>query len=70
MTPPLRYVTAEAFEKAAGIYIFTKNFRKAEPLMDKITTPKLHSQVPVARVMLSLCGLNVSDQCNTIVTPL
>jgi hypothetical protein len=38
-------VTAEAFEKAAGIYIFTKNFRKAEPLMDKITTPKLHSQV-------------------------
>ena len=33
---------AGAFEKAAEIHINTKNFAQAAPLMNSITTPKLH----------------------------
>ena len=43
------YVSAEHYERAAAIYIMTKNFRKAEPLMDRITTPKLHGQFGKAK---------------------
>mmetsp|Transcript_4919 Transcript_4919/g.9502 ORF Transcript_4919/g.9502 Transcript_4919/m.9502 type:complete len:1390 (-) Transcript_4919:208-4377(-) len=43
------YVEAECFEKAAAIFIMTKNFRKATPLMDRITTPKLHAQYAKAK---------------------
>ena len=43
------YVKAESYEKAAAIYILTKNFNKAGPLMDRITTPKLHAQYAKAK---------------------
>jgi WD repeat-containing protein 19 len=43
------FVKAECYEKAAAIFILTKNFRKAAPLMDKITTPKLHAQYGKAK---------------------
>jgi len=37
------YVEAKAYEKAAYIYISSKYFSQAEPLMEHITTPKLHA---------------------------
>ncbi len=37
------YVRAECYEKGAGIFIRIKDFHNATPLMDKITTPKLHA---------------------------
>lgn len=43
------YFRAECYEKAAAIYILTKNFQKAAPLMEKITTPKLHAQYAKAK---------------------
>ena len=36
------YETAGAYEKAAEIHITTKNFAQAAPLMNSISTPKLH----------------------------
>ena len=36
------YEQASAFEKAAEIYINQKNFAQAAPLMNSISTPKLH----------------------------
>lgn len=36
------YEAAGAYEKAAEIHINTKNFAQAAPLMNSITTPKLH----------------------------
>ena len=36
------YVKAEAFEKAAAIYIRLKDFHSVSPIMRHITTPKLH----------------------------
>merc|ERR1712157_314210 len=43
------YVKAEEFEKAASIYIRDKKFDQAQPLMTKITTPKLHIEYAHAK---------------------
>merc|ERR1712137_1521786 len=43
------YVKAEEFEKAASIYIMDKKFDSAQPLMAKITTPKLHIEYAHAK---------------------
>lgn len=43
------YVQAEQYEKAASIYNMTMNFAKSGPLMDKITTPKIHLQYAKAK---------------------
>ena len=43
------YARAEQFEKACGLYLTTKNFAKAAPLMQRITTPKLHAQYGKAK---------------------
>jgi WD repeat-containing protein 19 len=43
------YVRAEQYEKGVSIYILTRNFRLAAPLMDRITTPKLHHQYAKAK---------------------
>lgn len=43
------YVQAECYEKAAAIYNQLKNWRKAGPLMDRITVPKLHLQYAKAK---------------------
>ena len=40
----LLYEKGELYEKAASIYIQTKKFEDAEPLMKNITAPKLHNQ--------------------------
>jgi len=45
----LLYVKAEEFEKAASIYISDKKFDMAQPLMAKITTPKLHIEYAHAK---------------------
>lgn len=37
------YEKGGQFEKAASMYIQIKSFAQAQPLMAKITTPKLHS---------------------------
>jgi len=43
------YVKAEQYERAASIYNQTLNFAKAAPLMDKISTPKIHLQYAKAK---------------------
>lgn len=43
------YVQAEQYERAAMIYCQTKSFHKAAPLMDRITTPKIHQQYAKAK---------------------
>ncbi|SPQ94469.1 unnamed protein product (mitochondrion) [Plasmodiophora brassicae] len=43
------YVESGALERAAAIYIATKNYGAAAPLMAKITTPKLHAQYAKAK---------------------
>jgi WD repeat-containing protein 19 len=43
------YIRAEEFEKAASIYISDKKFDAAQPLMAKITTPKLHIEYAHAK---------------------
>ena len=43
------YERGGALEKAAGIYIQTKDFDSATPLMDRIKTAKLHSQYAKAK---------------------
>jgi WD repeat-containing protein 19 len=43
------YVQAEQYERAASIYNQTLNFAKAAPLMDKISTPKIHLQYAKAK---------------------
>jgi WD repeat-containing protein 19 len=44
------YEKGQKYEKAAAIYIDPlKDFKKAAPLMDKIYTPKLHSQYAKAK---------------------
>ena len=45
----LLFERGQEFEKAASIYIATKNFRKAEPLMEKISSTKLHAQFAKAK---------------------
>src|SRR5690242_9078759 len=37
------YVRCQAFEKAVSIYIYTKNYKEAGPLMKLVSTPKLHA---------------------------
>jgi WD repeat-containing protein 19 len=43
------YVVAEQYERAASIYNQTMQFAKSAPLMDKITTPKIHLQYAKAK---------------------
>lgn len=43
------YVASDCFEKAASIYNQTLQFAKSAPLMDKITTPKIHLQYAKAK---------------------
>ena len=43
------YVLAEQFERAASLYNQTLNFAKSGPLMDRITTPKIHLQYAKAK---------------------
>jgi len=43
------YVVAEQFERAASIYNQTLQFNKSAPLMDRITTPKIHLQYAKAK---------------------
>ena len=43
------YAKAEHYEKAAAIYNNLKNWRKAAPLMERITVPKLHLQYAKAK---------------------
>jgi WD repeat-containing protein 19 len=43
------YEKGGQFEKAASIYISTKNFNLAKPIMDKVSTPKLHLQYARAK---------------------
>lgn len=45
------YIKAECFDEAATILIKSKNFTAVTPLMEKITTPKLHSQYAKAKEM-------------------
>jgi len=43
------YERGHLYEKAASIYIMTKSFSMAQPLMAKISTPKLHTQYARAK---------------------
>merc|ERR1719197_1487164 len=43
------YEKAGAYDRAASLYILDLNFDAAEPLMAKITTPKLHMQYAKAK---------------------
>lgn len=43
------YIEADAPEKAVKIYIRTKNYAAAEPLMGRIETPKLHAEYAKAK---------------------
>jgi WD repeat-containing protein 19 len=43
------YERGRLYEKAASIYIQTKSFARAQPLMAKINTPKLHVQYARAK---------------------
>ena len=43
------YVLGEQYERAATIYLSEKAFSKATPLMDHITTPKLHALMAKAK---------------------
>mmetsp|Transcript_37661 Transcript_37661/g.118764 ORF Transcript_37661/g.118764 Transcript_37661/m.118764 type:complete len:1376 (+) Transcript_37661:207-4334(+) len=43
------YERGGLFEKAASIYIATKSFAQAQPLMARISTPKLHGQYARAK---------------------
>jgi len=43
------YDKAELFEEAASIYIKSKNFAAAQPLLSKVTSPKLHLEFAKAR---------------------
>lgn len=43
------YEKGEQFEKAAQIYIMSKDLAKAQPLMSKVKTPKLHLQFAKAK---------------------
>jgi len=45
----LLFERGHEFEKAASIYIATKNFSKAAPLMEKISSTKLHAQFAKAK---------------------
>jgi WD repeat-containing protein 19 len=56
------YIRAEEFEKAASLFISDKKFDQAQPLMAKISTPKLHIEYAHAkedtvriRVLSSCC---------------
>jgi WD repeat-containing protein 19 len=43
------YEKGEQYEKAVQIFIMSKDLAKAEPLMDKVVTPKLHLQYAKAK---------------------
>ena len=43
------YSRAEQYEKAAALYLSIRHFAKAAPLMQRITTPKLHQQFAKAK---------------------
>ena len=43
------YRKAEMWDKAVSILLATKNFSAAAPLMEHITTPKLHGQYAKVR---------------------
>ncbi|KAJ1492863.1 hypothetical protein T484DRAFT_1770086 [Baffinella frigidus] len=45
----LMFEKAEAWERAAGLYIKLKEFRAAAPLMAKISTPSLHVKYAAAK---------------------